>query len=378
MSYDGIQLITITTMATRMSKQDYFPLPLRVDEITTQWLTAALRQRAPDVSVVSHRVIDVINTTTTKVRVQLELDDAGKRAGIPELIIIKGGFQAHSRELEKMHLREVRGYRDVFPFVPLRSPACYFADFDSERRQGIIIMEDLVARGVSFCHATNPQTHEQVARRLTALARFHAETTRSAELEPGGKWADLVDFFPVMRGFFDRHTSSDNWQRFMNLPRGVASSFRFRDRDWMRDAWTRMCRFGQRLPHCILHGDVHLGNLYIEPDGTPGFFDTLASKGPGMLEVSYYVSASIDIADRARWEGALIRHYLDEFARCGIEPPGFDEAMRQYGIFLLYGLFIWQTTESHFQPESVNTANMARVSAAMLDHRSVELLAAID
>ena len=28
--------------------------------------------------------------------------------------------------------------------------------------------------------------------------------------------------------------------------------------------------------------------------------------------------------------------------------------------FLLYGYFIWLTTESHYQPEAVNTANTAR------------------
>jgi hypothetical protein len=44
----------------------------------------------------------------------------------------------------------------------------------------------------------------------------------------------------------------------------------------------------------------------------------------------------------------------------------------------LYGLFIWQTTESHFQPETVNTANVARVSAAMLDNDSAELLAGLE
>jgi hypothetical protein len=361
-----------------MSASNYLPLPVTVEEISSDWLTAALRQRTQGVTVKSHTVLEVINTTTTKVRIQLELDEAGKCAGIPERIIVKGGFQEHSRVLEKMHLREVRGYRDVFPVVPLHTPTCYFADFDATRRQGIVIMEDLNARGVSFCHATKPQTYEQAARRLSALARFHAQTWNSPELAPGGKWGDLVDFFDVMRGFFDRYMSPEKWEKFINMPRGVASSFRFRDRDWMVQSWARMCRFGQQLPQCVLHGDVHLGNLYIEADGTPGFLDTLASRGPGMLEVSYFVSASIDSADRPHWERKLIRHYLDELAKGGALAPDFDEAMRQYNVFLLYGLFIWQTTESHFQPETVNTANVARVSAAMLEHDTASLLASLN
>jgi hypothetical protein len=360
-----------------MANATHFPLPITVEEITPEWLTAALRHRAPGVTVHGFDVVDVVDTTTTKVRLRLDRDAPATAAGIPELVIVKGGFRAHGRELEKMHLREVRAYRDVFPDVPLHTPTCFFADFDAERRQGIVIMEDLVERGVEFCHASKPQSQEQVARRLSALAAFHASTWDSPELGPGGKWGDLVDFFDVMRGFFDRYTSAENWQRFMHAPRGAATSVRFHDRDWMIEGWTRVTRYGQSLPQCVLHGDVHLGNLYTDTDGTPGFFDPLASRGPGMLEVSYHVSASIDVADRSRWEGALVRHYLDELRRHGVDAAPFDEAMRQYAVFLIYGLFIWLTTESHYQAEAVNTANAARVSAAMLDHDSASLIAAL-
>jgi aminoglycoside/choline kinase family phosphotransferase len=353
------------------------PLPISLEEITRDWLTAALRTRHPGVTVRALEIVDVLRGTCTKIRLKLDLDDAGRRAGIPEQVILKGGFEAHARELSQMHEREVRGYRDVFPVLALPTPACHFADYDPERKQGIIIMDDLAARGVTFCNALRPQTYEQVARRLGVLARFHARSWDSPELAPGGRWGDLPEFFAVMRGFFERNVSREAWQRFIGAPRGAAVSVRFHDRDWMADAWDRLTRFSQRLPHCVLHGDIHLGNLYIEADGTPGFLDTLASRGPGMLEVSYHVSASVDAADRPRWEGALVQHYLDELASSGVDAPAFDDAMHQYGILPLYGYFIWITTESHYQPEAVNTANAARVSAAMLDHDTRGLLESI-
>lgn len=358
-----------------MPAKPHFPLPVTVDAITPEWLTAALRTRTPGVTVRGCEVVDTIFTTCSKIRLRLDRDAAAIAAGIPELIIVKGGFEDHGRHLDHMHLREVRGYRDVYPEIPLPHPACYFADFDAERRQGIVIMEDLVARGVEFCHATRPQSHEQVARRLEALAGFHAAAWASPDLAPGGKWGDLVDFFDVLQGFFDETTAPDNWQRCIAAPRGAATSVRFHDRAWVIESWAKVIRFGKQLPYCLLHGDMHLGNLYIDRDGTPGFLDTLASRGPAMLEVSYHISASIDVADLPQWEGPLVRHYLDALARHGVQPPDFDEAMRQYAIFLIYGLFIWLTTESHYQPEAVNTANAARVSASMLHHRAIDLLA---
>jgi len=64
--------------------------------------------------------------------------------------------------------------------------------------------------------------------------------------------------------------------------------------------------------------------------------------------------------------------------RNGVDAPPFDKAMRQYGIFLVYGYFIWLTTESQFQTESTNTANASRVCAAMLEHDVVNLLETIE
>jgi len=356
---------------------DWLPLPITVDEITPEWLTAAMRTRAPGITINDCTVVDTIFTTCSKIRLRLDRDDAAVAAGIPELVIVKGGFEEHGRRYYQMHEREVRGYRDVYPFVPLPHPATYFAETDDEQWQGIISMEDLVEKGVEFCHATKPQSYEQVERRLTELARFHAATWESPELLEGGRFGDFFDFFEVMQHFFDEKASPENWQRFCDMPRGVACSFRFRNRDWLVESWPKMMAYGKRQPQCLLHGDIHLGNLYIEPDGTPGFLDTLASKGAGMLEVSYHVSASVDIADRPDWEGPLVRHYLGELARQGVAAPSFESAMEQYAVFLLYGYFIWMTTESRYQPESVNTANVARVSEAMLDHDTMAALATL-
>ena len=252
-----------------MTDRDARPLPIELDAIDCSWLTAALHTRAPGVTVKAMKVVDINRGTCTKVRLQLEMDDAGRRAGIPEIVMLKGGFEPHSRDMWYMHEAEVRAYRDMNPLLRLPSPACYFADYDSDRRQGIVIMEDLVARGVTFCSALQPQSYEQAARRLQELAKFHAKTWGSRELEAGGRWSWASDMSERSRVYFSDWLEPDTWQRFVASPRGAAASVHFHDRSWLKDALDRMAIYSHRLPHCLVHGDTHLGNLYIDPDGTP-------------------------------------------------------------------------------------------------------------
>lgn len=352
------------------------PLPETLDEIDAAWLTAAFRTQAPGATVRGFRIIDIARGTCTKVRLRLDLDDAGKSAGIPETVILKGGFEPHSRDMHYMHQNEIRGYRDVLPVLGLRSPTAYFADYDPEQRHGIVIMEDLVARGVDFCNPLRPQSHELVARRLSALAQFHAKTWGSNEFRAGGTWGWVEDVTANQRRYFDSF-GPDAWQQFVASPRGAATSVRFHDRVWMDDTLDRIAKFSQRLPHAIVHCDTHLGNLYIDTDGAPGFFDSLPGRAPPMLEIAYHLACALDTADRPRWEGALVRHYLDGLAQNGVDTPGFDDAMRQYGIFLAFGFAVFMLNAAIFQPEAVNTAYTARFSAAMIDNDTIGRLASI-
>jgi hypothetical protein len=353
------------------------PLPIAIHEITPDWLSAALRTRAPDVTVRSFEIVDLMRGTCTKIRLRLDLDEAGRRAGIPDTVILKGGFEPHSREMDFMHEKEIRGYRDVLPVLGLRSPTSYFADFDAERRQGIVIMEDLVARGVTFCNPLEPQNYAQVSGRLSALAQFHAKTWGTRDFLPGGKWQDVETLFGYLRPYFSLYFEPKTWAKFAVLPQGAAASVRFLNREWAVMAAERMKQLSLRLPNSILHGDAHLGNLYIDKDGTPGFYDSLSTRGPGMLEVAYHIGCALDTADRPRWESALIRDYLNQLERDGVEAPSFDEALRQYAIFLAYGFLIFIINEAAFQSGATNTAYVARFSAAMLAHDTYGALESI-
>ena len=361
-----------------MVRRDVFPLPLTLEEVDCGWLTAALRTRAPGATVRGFEVVDVNHGTCTKVRLRLDLDETARQAGVPSLMMMKAGFEPHSRQMGHMHESEVRGYRDLFPELKLPSPACYFADYDAERRQGVILMEDLTLRGVRFCNPLAPQGYDEVARRLTALARYHAASWESPEFEPGGRWAWIPEFIPMTAQYAGWSFEPSTWRRFIEAPRGAAASVRFHDREWMKDTLDRHVEFAQRRPQCILHGDTHLGNLYVDADGAPGFFDSLPHRGPPASEYGYHIVCALDPADRREWERPLVAHYLAELASAGVtNAPDLETAMDEYAVYMARTYWVFVINESAFQPEAINTAYTARISAAMLDHDTLGKVAAI-
>ena len=94
------------------------PLPVEIGDITPAWLSAALGS-----PVSAAKVVDVNNGTCTKIRIALETDDPDT----PETVILKGGFEPHSRMMDYMHANEVHAYADVAPHSPLRQPrTCSF------------------------------------------------------------------------------------------------------------------------------------------------------------------------------------------------------------------------------------------------------------
>jgi hypothetical protein len=359
-------------MANMTGKETPYPLPITLDGLTTPWLQAALRGRNPGITLRDSEILDVNNGTCTKVRVRLDVDDAGKTVGIPERVIVKGGFEAHSRMMPYMHKQEVHAYADVLPHTPLRFPACYFAGFDEAEAQGIIIMDDLVARGVEFLHPQKPQAPEQVAKRLTMLARHHAMTWGTNDFVPGGRfdWATHT----ADSTHFDSILVPGTWQSYVDSARGAAASVCFHDLDWMIRANKRIGKFARSQPPVLIHGDTHLGNLYIDIDGEPGFFDSLPHISAIMQEITYHITNALDVPDRRAHERELVTHYRDELVRCGVDAPQLDELMRQFGIFLANGYMIFIVNASEFQPEAINTAYTARYSAAMLDHDTMGLI----
>ncbi len=354
-------------------------LPLTIEEISPEFLSAALAERFPGVGVSGFNIVNVHHGFTTIVRLDLEFEEGGKVAGVPSRLILKGGFEPTTRGIAGdfaigPFLMETGAYKVMKPDLGLNMPDCFFAQVDVEAKQVILLMEDLLERDARFGHGLVPHTVDQVRRRLTSLAEFHARSWGSGELE--GRWA-LFARNParIFRGYIDHVAQPEEWKKFCGLPRGAAVAVEFHDRDWVVRAMDYMTGLSDSLPNCVIHGDTHAGNLFEEPDGTPGFYDSLPMRTAPMIEISYFITNVLDHGERRRNDRDLVAHYRDVLLRNGVAAPSLDELMHQFAAFLPFGFATFMVNSTTYQTESFNTAHTARYNIAMLDHKTRDIIA---
>jgi len=351
-------------------------LPVQPQGLTAEWFTAALASAHPGTVVESVQVLDILPGTSTKIRVALRCNAAGQAHGLPQTVIVKGGFEAHSAQLGFMYAAEMRFYRDLLPRMPMNAPRCWFAASDPHSHQSIVVMEDLAPRGVRFCRVQQPHSYAEAQAFLEAMARWHAAWWDHPALADDGElgWVgETFDEFGWM--YAERYLKPEVWAHWMQAPRGQAVPAALRDGSRMRAALRALEATRASAARTLVHGDTHPGNLYIEPGGRPGFLDAQVRRSPWVQDVAYHVAASLDLADRPQWEEGLLAHYLACLAACGVaNPPAFQPAWDAYRRELVYGLFIFLINETAFQSEATNTAYAARFGAAVCQHRSIERL----
>src|SRR6266511_144352 len=84
---------------------------------------------------------------------------------------------------------------------------------------------------------------------------------------------------------------------------------------------------------------------FLDADNRPAFVDwQLVQRGPWYIDVGYHVASALTVEDRRRHEADLVRHYLENLAARGIDPPKSDEAWAGIRRGILHGFYLWGIT----------------------------------
>jgi Phosphotransferase enzyme family len=339
-------------------------VPATLEEVLRpDWLTEALGQRYPGVTVSSVHPGPIVARVSVNARFHVEYG-GDVPPGLPPDLCVKGYFADCSETAAASRtagVPEALFYRHLAGASGVRTLECFWADVDPITQHGVVITGDVAAQGATFLDALSPYSVDQVAESLEQYAVLHGRTWGRRLDEPwlGPRLRSTMQArgLAEISGNFDGPIGSRVPPRVRDAPRLLRSVRALAD------------QLETAEPQCLVHGDAHVGNLFLNASGRPCLVDwQLVQGGPWYLDVGYHLGCTLSPDERRHHERDLLRHYLDRLRGEGGDAPSWDEARRSIGLGLLYGFFLWAITLKVAPP--ITTAMLERLGHAVSDHEA--------
>jgi len=301
--------------------------PTMPAELTAEWLSTVIGREVEDFQVAPlGEGVGVIGWVN---RVELFTADG------PASVIVK--FAATAPENRgvavtyDMYGREIRFYRSLATRVPIRTPRCLAAEYDSASHDFVLVLEDLTGCRVGDQLAgADLADAERVVRMLGALH--------------GASWNRTLD--GVISHDFPAQSD------------GMAQGFRIgwpavleRFPDLVSDvARQRAPRLGEQIPalirrltdtdQCLVHADVRLDNVLFDGDDTVLVDWQSVCTSSGEQDLAYFLTQSLgdDV-----WHGhadALVRLYHSTLEAHGVTGHPLERCRERFAIASIY-LLSW-------------------------------------
>lgn len=318
-------------------------IPRLAEEIDAGWLDQALRSRGhlqnAKVVEASATLLDAGVGFVGKVaRIKASYDRPD--TGLPSSFIAKIPTDfANIREMMRpfrVYEREIRFYEEVAPLIQLRTPKLWYSAMDLEDDRYILIIEDFAGARVGDQLAGC--TPEEARTLMVELAKFHAAWWENPKLKQF-EWMPAVND-PLQKAGIGTYEAS--------LP-GLLETFSDLLTPEFRE-WTRVYPFNDiqdalfAAPHTIEHADFRLDNMFFDLPDTPGgiaIIDWQAStRGSGMQDVGYFLTQSLTVEDRRKYEDELLRAYHETLREQGVKDYSWDDIQRDYRWGALFGWII--------------------------------------
>lgn len=296
--------------------------PVTPDELTAEWLAEVMAFPVHGFEV--NYFSEGAGVMALVTRVQLQTD-----SGNPASVIVKfPSPSADNRGVAQtynMYGREVEFYQSIAPSVSLRTPDCYFAEFDPSDHSFALVLEDLgamrIGDQVAGCTLAEARTV------ISAIAQLHADGWDTSQF-PG-----LISHGSAMQ----RDGMIGGWQlgwpvvleQFADLVPDSARAVG----DKIPDAIGRLLEEMCQDPVCLTHADVRLDNVFFG-DGEVALVDwqSVCTSAPEQ-DVAYFITQSVPPEVRASED--LLGFYHAELTARGID-YSLDQCRERYRVSALY------------------------------------------
>ncbi|KAI3328047.1 kinase-like domain-containing protein [Xylariaceae sp. AK1471] len=334
-------------------------LPSVADDITPEWLSTVLGMKVKSINRTGE-----LPGTATKLYVTAESDNGEKR------LCLKGGFNPAFIQqvpwIVMIYQREVEFFNRIAPQLKnMELPKSWWAGHSPT--QGIVVMDDLAARGCQFGSPLETWNVERVRAGVEQLAALHAKT-----------WGVRPADYLWLTSDYDQAilTLMQTYDAVVKSPGRPEVHAYLRDQNRVTAALKKHYRSRNPKFQCLLHGDAHLGNTYLD-NGAPRFLDwQMIHIGSAFHDVAYYIAGALSIEDRRAHEWEIVDHYLATLAKLGVSSDlkSTDEDLRnEYKKSFLAGIG-WIMCPYEMQPKECVHAMAVRYAAALDDHKVLELL----
>lgn len=349
----------------------HLAVPSEWDEITPAWMTSAIGGHFPGAEVRSVDVVLRDDGTNRRARLKLSYSTG---AG-PQTVFAKAVDPAHAElvALTSGLFHEPRLFASEV-VLPLAHPEVYAAVYDEPASTFLILMEDLTARGADPRDSTRPLTVDQAVAGVRGLARLHSRYWGERLVsDPRLDW--VVPFVPFP-GLELAPLEIAHKRLGDTVPPEIPA---LTGAELFGDIWARYIATLTKATPTLLHGDPHIGNTYVMPDGDVGFLDwQMVRRGNWSLDLGYFLQGALTIEDRRSAERALVEDYRAALELPTSELPSAEEVWLRYRASVAHGLAIWIATLSGgdaWQRPDICLAFAQRYGAAFVD---LETRAALD
>ncbi len=330
------------------------PIPTTAGEVLDpEWLSVALDDLEPEDHIVEVHTVDSSKTLAEKIRFRATVEGPDGHHRIKAYCV-----KAHLDDSPVNTLMsEARFYRDLSSLVDIRTPRAYYTGIDETTGQAMVIMDDVIGTGGKFLSAETPYSLSTARDSLGQLAGLHASTwgdARPSDLEwLAPRIGNMVGLFPA-----------EVLQRLLDDGRGPEIATELRKAENLIEA---VRQTGRHDLTCVIHGDTHSGNVYLDSEGRASWLDwQVVQQGNWATDIAYHLGTVLDIQTRRAHERDLLRHYLGELEARGITPPVWEEAWDQYTLSFSWGYFLWVITT--ISSRDIVLLHIPRLAAALTDH----------
>lgn len=309
--------------------------PVKSSDVTADWLTRVIGGATRGAVALSATELDGHTGTTDRRRLAVEWNTAGKEAGLPSNLFIKSSsLTAKNRIMVAaldMAINEVKFYQRASSELDGVVPRSWYSHAGIGGRF-CIVFDDVVAQGAKTYALADRCEMDHARALIDTFAQLHSRFWQSPRFSSDLAFARTWSSRPgnlVLNLFYKRgrHGALRVWPEVTPAMRAVASALDAHVGSYYREF--------EKGPLTLLHGDSHLGNTFSLPDGRAGLLDwQVIFQGPGLREVSYWMSSGLDVDLRRNHERELIDRYLEGLRAGGVaDVPSSEKAFERYRLF---------------------------------------------